>query len=218
MKGNKVFPLCRSNQRRPALASASVLPELWPRALDGHLSFGLGRLSRFSHTTTRSSPRGNPHPVLSRQCSMPPVPTTVPRPCSRRSAGAGLQASVTCVCTVPHRVQVRVLEHGRPDPQRVRDALRDLRCPREPGLARGHQALLELAHHPPQVYVEGEFLGGCDVMVETYQSGELAAILEKANAQCLVSLSLRRIRRVRRLDRGTSLSGRLSQKAPAAAC
>ena len=66
--------------------------------------------------------------------------------------------------------------------------------------------------------MEGEFLGGCDVMVETYQSGELAAILEKANAQCLVSLSLRRIRRVRRLDRGTSLSGRLSQKAPAAAC
>ena len=31
MKGNKMFPLCRSNQRRPALASASVLPELWPR-------------------------------------------------------------------------------------------------------------------------------------------------------------------------------------------
>uniref|UniRef100_A0A7S0EUU3 Glutaredoxin domain-containing protein n=1 Tax=Phaeocystis antarctica TaxID=33657 RepID=A0A7S0EUU3_9EUKA len=34
----------------------------------------------------------------------------------------------------------------------------------------------------PQVYVEGEFLGGCDVMIEMYQSGELAEILEKANA------------------------------------
>jgi len=28
-----------------------------------------------------------------------------------------------------------------------------------------------------QVYVEGEFLGGCDVMIEMYQSGELAQIL-----------------------------------------
>ena len=34
----------------------------------------------------------------------------------------------------------------------------------------------------PQVYVEGEFLGGCDVMIEMYQNGELAEILEKANA------------------------------------
>merc|ERR1719331_3440095 len=29
----------------------------------------------------------------------------------------------------------------------------------------------------PQVYVEGEFLGGCDVMIEMYQSGELAELL-----------------------------------------
>ena len=28
----------------------------------------------------------------------------------------------------------------------------------------------------PQVYVDGEFLGGCDVMIEMYQSGELAQI------------------------------------------
>ena len=33
-----------------------------------------------------------------------------------------------------------------------------------------------------QIYVEGEFLGGCDVMIEMYQSGELQEILEKANA------------------------------------
>ena len=211
MKGNKMFPQCRSTvsvglpspQRQFCLSFG----------LDGRLSLGLGCLSLFSHTTACSSPRGNPPAG-----AQPPV---------LEAAGSYHPAAVqqeVCRCRPPlrvcvsHRVQVRLLEHGRPDPQRVRDALRDLRCPREPGLARGHQALLELAHHPPQVYVEGEFLGGCDVMVETYQSGELAAILEKANAQCLVSLSLRRIRRVRRLDRGTSLSGRLSQKAPAAAC
>jgi len=33
-----------------------------------------------------------------------------------------------------------------------------------------------------QVYVEGEFLGGCDVMIEMYQSGELQELLEKASA------------------------------------
>ncbi|HZH46874.1 MAG TPA: Grx4 family monothiol glutaredoxin [Roseococcus sp.] len=30
----------------------------------------------------------------------------------------------------------------------------------------------------PQVYVGGEFVGGCDIMMEMYQSGELQALLK----------------------------------------
>ena len=32
----------------------------------------------------------------------------------------------------------------------------------------------------PQLYVNGEFVGGCDIMIEMYQSGELKKMLEKA--------------------------------------
>ncbi len=32
----------------------------------------------------------------------------------------------------------------------------------------------------PQVYVDGEFYGGCDIMIEGYQNGELAEALEIA--------------------------------------
>ncbi|KAG2493361.1 hypothetical protein HYH03_008493 [Edaphochlamys debaryana] len=32
----------------------------------------------------------------------------------------------------------------------------------------------------PQVYINGEFFGGCDIMIETYQSGELKEQLEIA--------------------------------------
>ena len=31
----------------------------------------------------------------------------------------------------------------------------------------------------PQLYVKGEFLGGCDITREMFQSGELAALLDK---------------------------------------
>ncbi|GBF95025.1 hypothetical protein Rsub_07526 [Raphidocelis subcapitata] len=31
----------------------------------------------------------------------------------------------------------------------------------------------------PQVYIDGEFFGGCDIMIETYQSGELKETLER---------------------------------------
>ena len=34
----------------------------------------------------------------------------------------------------------------------------------------------------PQLYVDGEFLGGADIMIEMYQSGELAEIIEVAGA------------------------------------
>ena len=32
----------------------------------------------------------------------------------------------------------------------------------------------------PQLYVKGEFVGGSDIMMEMYESGELAELLEKA--------------------------------------
>jgi monothiol glutaredoxin len=32
----------------------------------------------------------------------------------------------------------------------------------------------------PQVYIAGSFFGGCDIMIEAYQSGELVEVLETA--------------------------------------
>ena len=34
----------------------------------------------------------------------------------------------------------------------------------------------------PQVYVNGEFVGGCDILIELYQSGELEGLLAGAAA------------------------------------
>ena len=34
----------------------------------------------------------------------------------------------------------------------------------------------------PQVYVNGEFIGGCDTTVEMYKSGELKTMLKEAGA------------------------------------
>ena len=34
----------------------------------------------------------------------------------------------------------------------------------------------------PQLYVSGEFVGGSDIMMEMYESGELAQLFEGANA------------------------------------
>ena len=42
------------------------------------------------------------------------------------------------------------------------------------------QGIKEYANWPtiPQLYVNGEFVGGCDIMREMYQSGELQKLLE----------------------------------------
>ncbi|MDB1144848.1 MAG: Grx4 family monothiol glutaredoxin [Alcaligenaceae bacterium] len=34
----------------------------------------------------------------------------------------------------------------------------------------------------PQLYVKGEFIGGCDIMLEMFESGELETLLEEAGA------------------------------------
>ncbi len=33
----------------------------------------------------------------------------------------------------------------------------------------------------PQLYIKGEFIGGCDIITELYQSGELKTLLTDAN-------------------------------------
>jgi len=35
----------------------------------------------------------------------------------------------------------------------------------------------------PQVYIDGEFYGGCDIMIESYQNGELQEEIEKCMSQ-----------------------------------
>lgn len=42
------------------------------------------------------------------------------------------------------------------------------------------QAIKEYSDWPtiPQLYIQGEFMGGCDIVTELYKSGELQKILE----------------------------------------
>jgi len=49
----------------------------------------------------------------------------------------------------------------------------------DPGLRQG---VKEYSNWPtiPQVYVKGEFVGGCDIVREMFQSGELQELLEKS--------------------------------------
>jgi monothiol glutaredoxin len=46
------------------------------------------------------------------------------------------------------------------------------------------QGIKEYANWPtiPQLYVDGEFVGGADILREMYQSGELQALLNRAKA------------------------------------
>ena len=46
------------------------------------------------------------------------------------------------------------------------------------------QGIKDYANWPtiPQLYINGEFVGGSDIMMEMYQDGELAALLEQAGA------------------------------------
>ncbi len=44
------------------------------------------------------------------------------------------------------------------------------------------QGLKEFSSWPtfPQVYIDGEFIGGCDIVMEMYQRGELQPLVEQA--------------------------------------
>ena len=43
------------------------------------------------------------------------------------------------------------------------------------------QGIKEYSNWPtiPQLYVEGEFVGGCDIMMELHERGELASVLKQ---------------------------------------
>ena len=47
------------------------------------------------------------------------------------------------------------------------------------------EGLKEYSNWPtfPQLYVKGELIGGCDIMVEMYNSGELKDLIEGATAE-----------------------------------
>ena len=47
------------------------------------------------------------------------------------------------------------------------------------------EGLKEYSNWPtfPQLYVKGELVGGCDIMVEMYHSGELKELVESATAE-----------------------------------
>lgn len=45
------------------------------------------------------------------------------------------------------------------------------------------QALPQYANWPtfPQLYIQGELVGGCDIMMELYQNGELKSMIQAVN-------------------------------------
>jgi monothiol glutaredoxin len=51
------------------------------------------------------------------------------------------------------------------------------------------QGIKEFSNWPtiPQLYVKGEFVGGCDIIREMYQSGELAALLKEKGVETEVA-------------------------------
>ena len=57
------------------------------------------------------------------------------------------------------------------------------------------QGIKEYANWPtiPQLYVNGEFVGGSDIMREMYQSGELQKLLEGASQKAYGGVHLREI-------------------------
>jgi monothiol glutaredoxin len=51
------------------------------------------------------------------------------------------------------------------------------------------QGVKEFSSWPtiPQLYVKGEFVGGCDIVREMYQSGELAQLMEQQGIEIQVA-------------------------------
>ncbi|KAI6043997.1 monothiol glutaredoxin-5 [Pisolithus marmoratus] len=74
------------------------------------------------------------------------------------------------------RAAVQVLDmHGVPS-----EKLRTYNILEDPEL---RSSIKEFSDWPtiPQIYVNGEFVGGCDILLSMHQSGELEALLEKHN-------------------------------------
>ena len=121
------------------------------RAGPDHLSAGLSAPSEGRHACMRHHPR--PHPAADRG--------------RRRRALHEGHARVPDVRLL--RRVVQVLSHvGVPVPV--------LQHPGRRGAAPGHQGVLQLADHPAALR-QGEFVGGCDIVREMHQAGELAQML-----------------------------------------
>jgi len=74
------------------------------------------------------------------------------------------------------RAAVQVLDlHGvPPEKMKTYDVLQDTEL---------RNGIKEFSEWPtiPQLYVNGEFVGGCDILLSMHQSGELEELLEKNN-------------------------------------
>ena len=68
---------------------------------------------------------------------------------------------------------------AHPDPQGLRRGHQDHQDRKRSGRRRDpprHQGVQQLAHHS-QLYIKGEFIGGSDIMMEMYESGELVQVI-----------------------------------------
>jgi monothiol glutaredoxin len=75
-------------------------------------------------------------------------------------------------CGFSHRVVEILKKHGA--------AFQDVNVLTDPAVREG---IKEYSSWPtiPQLYVDGKLIGGCDIVTELHQNGELAAMLGKQN-------------------------------------
>ena len=71
---------------------------------------------------------------------------------------------------------MRLFQPGGRDPRSSGRAVRDGRRAAGPGNPPRHQGIFRLADIP-QLYVKGEFVGGSDIMMEMFESGELQQLV-----------------------------------------
>ena len=73
---------------------------------------------------------------------------------------------------------MRLLRDRRPDPRRARLPFKTVNVLADPEIRDG---IKDFSNWPtiPQLYVNGEFVGGCDIVREMYQTGELQQLLKE---------------------------------------
>ena len=77
---------------------------------------------------------------------------------------------------------MRVLRRGRARAQRVRRDFAHVNIFEDPEL---REALKQYSNWPtyPQLYVNGELIGGSDIIIEMYKSGELQKLRQRAGVR-----------------------------------
>ena len=73
---------------------------------------------------------------------------------------------------------MRLFEPGGRDPRSSRRRIRRVDVLQDQGVRQGIKAFSDWPTIP-QLYVKGEFVGGSDIMMEMYESGELAQLLDE---------------------------------------